>query len=188
MKMLAKLVWPLVVTVSASLSLDAGHRLEAAEASTPPERIGIYDSRAVAYAHFWSDAHQRELNDLSKAAQAARAGGHEERFKELDAALKKGQERIHLQVFSTAPVDDVLAGMKDRLAAVEQEAGVATLVSKWDGPELKKHKGARQVDVTDLLLREFKLDEKKMKVVQDVRKQKPLPLDRAQKLVREGKL
>jgi hypothetical protein len=44
------------------------------------------------------------------------------------------------------------------------------------------------VDVTDLLLRVFKLDGKKMKIVQDIRKQKPLPRDQAQELTRKGKL
>lgn len=188
MKPLARLWLALMVGMGASCAISDGDLLMAAETSAPPERIGTYDSRAIAYAHFWSDGHQRKLNDLSKAAKVAMAGGDEERFKELEAALKKEQETSHLQVFSTAPVDDVLAGIKDRLPAIRKEAGVATLVSKWDEPVLKKYRGARQVDVTDLLLREFKLDEKKMKVVQDIRKQKPLPLDQAQELTRKGKL
>jgi hypothetical protein len=188
MKLLAKLVRLWVLTISVPLSIGGGHRLKAAETNVPPERIGTYDSRAIAYAHFWSDGHQRKLHDLSKAAKDARAGGQKERFKELEAALKKEQETSHLQVFSTAPVDDVLAGMKDHVTAVQKEANVATLVSKWDEPALEEYRGAKQVDITDLLLREFKLDEKKMKVVQDIRKQKPLPLDQAQELTRQGKL
>lgn len=156
--------------------------------TTPPEPIGIYDSRVIAYAHFWSEAHQRELNDRTKAAREARASGQSERFKELDAALRKEQETNHLQVFSTAPVEDVLAAIKDRLPAIQKEARVSKLVSKWDEAALKEHKRARQVDVTDLLLREFKLDEKKMKMARDLTKQKPLPLDRARELARKGKL
>jgi hypothetical protein len=188
MKSPAILSIALMAGEAASSSMTDGGLLMAAETSAPPDTIGIYDSRAVAYAHFWSDGHQRKLNDLSKAAKAAKSGGQDERFKELEEALKKEQEKSHLQVFSTAPVDDVLAGMKDRLTVIEQEAGVATLVSKWDEPALQKHRGAKQVDVTDLLLREFKLDEKKMKAVQDIGKQKPLPLDQAQELTRKGKL
>jgi hypothetical protein len=188
MKLLPTLLWPLLVTIAVSVNMRDSHRLKAAETNVPPERIGIYDSRAIAYAHFWSNRHQRKLEDLSKAAKAARVGGDEERFKELAAALKREQETSHLQVFSTAPVDDVLAGMKDHVTVVQKEAGVGTLVSKWDEPALKKYRGAKQVDVTDLLLRDFKLDGKKMKIVQDIRKQKPLPRDQAQELTRKGKL
>ena len=160
----------------------------AAETSAPPERIGIYDSRVIAYAHFWSDAHQRQLNELTKAARTAKAAGQTERFNELEAAIKKQNETNHLQVFSTAPVEDALDALKNRLPAIQKEAGVTRLVSKWDDAALKEHKRAEQLDVTDLLLREFKLDEKKMKVAQDIRTRKPLPLDQAQELMRKGRL
>jgi hypothetical protein len=152
------------------------------------ERIGIYDSRVIAYADFWTEAHQRKINDLVKAAKEAKAAGQAERLNELDAALKKEQEQGHLQVFSTAPVDGILAGMKERVDAVQKEAGVSRLVSKWDDQTLKELKRAEKVDVTDALLREFKLDEKQRKVVEDMRTKKPLPLKEAEKLLREGKL
>jgi len=78
--------------------------------------------------------------------------------------------------------------LKDRLPEIQKEAGVSRLVSKWDEPTLKEFKRAEQVDVTDLLLREFKLDEKQQKVVTDLRMKEPLPLKEAEKLMREGKL
>ena len=83
--------------------------------------------------------------------------------------MKKEQEQNHLQVFSTAPVDQILAEMKERVAVIQKEAGVSRLVSKWDEKSLATHKRAEQVDVTDLLLHEFKLNEKQLKVVADMR-------------------
>jgi hypothetical protein len=62
------------------------------------------------------------------------------------------------------------------------------LVSKWDEKTLKRIPRAGRVDVTDRLLREFKLTEKQMKVAADLRTKKPLPLHKAEKLAREGKL
>lgn len=82
----------------------------------------------------------------------------------------------------------MLAVLKDRLPAIEKQAGVTRLISRWDDRTLQEYKRAQQVEVTDLLLREFKLDEKKMKVAQDIRKKKPLPLGQAQELMRKGKL
>jgi hypothetical protein len=153
-----------------------------------PERIGVYDSRVIAYAHFWTEAQQRKLNEMAKAAKEARAAGQTERYEALNAALKKTREQNHLQVFSTAPVDGILAGMKDRVDAIQKEAGVSRLVSRWDEQTLKENKHAGKVDVTDLLLREFKLNEEQRKVAEDLRTKKPLPLKEAEKLLREGKL
>lgn len=151
--------------------------VRAVETNATPERIGVYDSRAVAYAHFWTEAHQREINEKARAAKDAKAAGETARYEELSAALKKEQERIHVQVFSTAPVDDVLTTMKERLALIRKEARVSRFVSKWD-KTLKDHNRAEQVEVTDLMLREFKLNEKQTRVLEDIRKQQPLPLDK----------
>ena len=89
----------------------------AAETKPASERIGIYDSRVVAYAHFWTEPHQRDLNERAKTAKDAKAAGQTARYEELSASLKQEQERIHRQVFSTAPIDNVLADIKDRLPA-----------------------------------------------------------------------
>ena len=102
--------------------------------------------------------------------------------------MKKRQEKNHLQVFSTAPVDDVLATIKDRVELVQKQAGVSRLISKWDEAGLKPFKSAEKVDVTDPLLGAFKLDEKQLKVVSDIRKHDPLPLAKAKQMLREGKL
>lgn len=178
----------MIVLAAMFAGLSFHNRLQATETNSVPERIGIYDSRLIAYASFWTEAHQRKLSDLVKEAKAARTSGETNRYRELDAALKQEQERGHLQVFSTAPVDEILAGMKDRVAAVRQETGVSLLVSKWDEKTLSEHRGARQVDVTDQLLRDFKLTDKQKKVIEEMRKQPPLPLKEARELLRSGKL
>lgn len=161
---------------------------EAGKSGPAPARIGVYDSRVLAYAHFWSEDYQRKLNELIKTAREAQAAGETDRLKELKSSIEKKQEQNHLQVFSSAPVEEVLAGMKERLPAIQKETGVSRLVSKWDEKTLEQLKTAEKVEVTDQLLREFKLDEKQKKVVESIRKQKPLPLEQAKQLLREGKL
>lgn len=175
-----------------AMSLFAGCEANAGNASSQTnsalQRIGIYDSRVVAFGSFWSEAHQRALNERMRTAQEARAAGDTNRFVELKAAVKAEQEKVHLQVFSTAPVDDVLAGMKDRVQAIQKEAGVSQLVSKWDEKILAEHKNDEKVDVTDLFLRDFKLNERQRKIVVDMRKKPPVPLEQAEELMRKGKL
>ena len=157
-------------------------QMHAAETNAAHERIGVYDSRLVAYAHFWTEAHQRELNERAKAAREAKDAGQTARSEELSAALKKKQQRIHRQVFSTAPADDALTTIKARLPEIQKEAGVSKLVSKWDEATLKQHSKADRVDVTDLLVREFKPGEKELKVIADLKGKKPVPLDKIDKL------
>ena len=171
-----------------ALTITSTFSSRAAESNAPPERVGVYDSRVLAYADFWSEPRQRKLADQTREAKAARDAGDTNRFQKLDATLKQERERAHLQVFSTAPVDEILAGMKDRIAEIQKEAGVSALVSRWDEKALREHKGAAQVDVTDRLLRDFKLDEKQKKVIDEMNRQSPLPLDKAQELMRQGKL
>ena len=171
----------LLLTAFANLCLWSAYA-GAAEIQAAPERVGIYDSRPVAYAHFWTEAHQREINERAKAAKDAKAAGQTARSEEISAALKKEQQRIHRQVFSTAPIDDVLAEIKDRLPEIQKEAGVSKLISQWDEAALKQHRKAERVDVTDLLVREFKPGEKQLKVIADLKRKKPVPLDKIDKL------
>ena len=152
------------------------------------QRIGIYDSRALAYAQFWSAGSQSSRQQMVRAAKDAKTAGDTAKFRKLDAQLKKVQEQSHLQVFSTAPVDDVLADMKDIVAAVQNETGVSKLVSKWDTKTLDQNRGAERVDVTDRLLATFKLSEKQRKVVSELRQKEPLPLSKAERLMKQGKL
>jgi len=160
--------------------------LFADETNESTARIGIYDSRAIAYAHFWSDDYQRRLNATVDAAKAARVAGATNRLIALEAVIQMANTTNHMQVFSTAPVDGILASLP--LTAIQQKANVSRLVSKWDEQTLRQFSSAERIDVTDELLREFRLTEKQKSVIADLRKKQPLPLAKAQKLMREGKL
>ena len=153
-----------------------------------PMRIGIYDSRAVAYAHFWSESFQSKLNEQMTAARTAKQAGDTARFKELDTALRQMQDQLHRQVFSTAPADEALAALKGQIPEIEKQAGVTVLVSKWGEAALKKHPHAEPVDVTGQLVREFKPTEKQLKVIADLQKQKPLSLEKCDELIRKGEI
>ena len=160
--------------------------LPAQETNTLPARVGIYDSRAVAFAWFWNDAHQRQLRELTQQARAAQAAGDTNRFQTLAAGLRRQQDEIHREGFSTAPPLAALAEIKDRLPEIERQAGVTVLVSKWDTAALKQFPRAETVEVTGLLVREFKPAEKQLKSISELEKNKPLPLDECNELIRKG--
>lgn len=143
------------------------------------ERVGTYDSRLVAFAAFWDDTNQARLNALIQEARTAREKGDRDRFKSLDRQLSARQHDLHMQVFSTAPIDEVLAGLKDRLPALQREAGVSRLVSQWDEAALAGVPAAERVDVTDLLVKEFHLPVARQKHLERLKSAKPLSLWRA---------
>lgn len=154
-----------------------------------PVRVGIYDSRAVAYAWFWSAPVQHKLQEQMAAARAAKQSGDTARFKELAATLRQMQDEMHREVFSTAPADDALAAIKQRIPEIEKQAGVTVCVSKWDQPALKQYPDAEKVDVTDRLVHEFiQPTGQQQKVLSEMQKQKPLSLEECNELIRKGEI
>lgn len=149
--------------------------LRAGDTNAPRERIGVYDSRVVAYAYFTSDAHMRDLNARIKAAKDAKAGVETAQSRQMATDLKSEQKHIHMQVFSTAPIDDVLASLQSHLPEIERTAGVSKLVSKWDDATLEQVSAAEKVDVTDVLAAEFKPGEKESKMIESIKRAKPVP-------------
>lgn len=174
--------------LTAAIAAAGGVPVKAAETNAAPERIGIYDSRLIAYAHFWSETHQQKLRNLTDEARQARSSGDSTRFRTLKAGIEKEQEQNHLQVFSTAPIDGILTAMSNRVSEVQRTHQTSRIISKWDTQAVKQFRKAQQVDLTDALLRDFTLTEKQRKVIEDLRRQKPLPLDKAKRLVRDGRL
>jgi len=146
-------------------------------------KIGVYDSRAVAYAHFWTDEHQRELKEHADKLKAAKASGDAADKEKWNKIVWDERRLAHRQVFSTAPVDEILDQIKDRLPEIKKKAGVSVLVAKWDEKKLDQYKSAEKADVTDLLVAEFKFPqtEKHKKTLEEMKKVKPVPLDQADK-------
>jgi len=152
------------------------------ESNASAKRIGVYDSRVVAYAHFRTAEHQKQLKVKIDAGNAAKSAGDLAQFNKLSKEMADEQEKIHREVFSTAPADEAMGALKPRLAEIQKQAAVSALVSKWDKQALGSYKSAQQVDVTDMLVREFKLEPKQLKTVEEIKGQKPVPLEKIDKL------
>jgi ribosomal protein L3 len=167
------------VTILANVACASFARAGATdENSTSAQRIGVYDSRVVAYAHFWAPEQQMQLKEKADLAKAAKSAGDTAQFNKLSKEMSDLQEKLHRQVFSTAPADEAMTALKPRLTEIQKQASVSELVSKWDKQALRSYKSEQQVDVTDLLVREFKLDPKQMKTIEEIKKQKPVALDK----------
>ncbi len=149
----------------------------AAEPAAAPARIGIYDSRAVAYAQFWSPAAAAKRAEIIAEAKAAKAAGDTAGFDRGAKAMTELQRRMHEQVFGPAPATDAFNVLAPRAPALRAELGVDRLVSKWDEKELAALPAAARIDVTDRLVREFLVpDAKQQRVLESLKTSTPVPL------------
>jgi len=161
----------------------------AAETNTVAGRVGVYDSRAVTYAWFVSDAQMAELKKQVAAAKAAQASGDDAKFHEYSASLKAKQDQIHRELFSTAPAAEALAALQAKLPEIERAAGVSALVSKWDEASLNLYPAAVKVDVTDELVRALcQPTDKQLKTIESIEKAAPVPLEKCNELIQKGEI
>lgn len=160
------------------LTLGA-QRAPAADPRPPTVVVGTFDSRAVAIAYIRSAAAADYLRaqkaDVERVLGRARAAGDRELVAALDAVGPGMQERIHRQGFGTAPIDDILARIEQRLPALAEAAGVDVIVSKW--ALSYRAPGAQFVDVTDPLAAAFEPDAETWKVIHSIVATEPMAPD-----------
>lgn len=170
MKVIVRLIQvAAIIVITVLCAVKSG----AAETNAVPLRVGIYDSRAVAYAWFSSSNSLQSIAKMVREARAAKAAGDSKQFEEMRANLRRLQKQMHREVFSTAPAVEALARLDRRLPEIESAAGVSALVSKWDNAGLKKYRGAEQVDVTDRMVEEFRPTAKQLEMISQLEKSKP---------------
>ena len=172
------------VSVLAVTFATAVLRAEEPPATTPTNvvRVGTYDSRAIAIAFYRSPSFTNWLADLKAKHEKAKAEGNQKRVAEFEVEGKASQQLAHKQGFSTAPVDDILAHIKDQLPEIAKKAGVGPIVSKWDKAALAKYKSSDLVDVTMALVDAFKPDDRTRGIVMDSQKAPPIPLEEAENI------
>ena len=154
----------------------------ASNASAPKMRVGTYDSRVIIIAFAGTETFGKQQADFHAEYDKAKSAGDKKRMAELEAQAISRQKLLHKQGFSTAPVDNVLATIKDKLPEIAKTAGVQAIFSKWDKDALAKYKTAEQVDVTKALVDALNPDERARKGAFEIQKHEPIPLDQADKM------
>ena len=110
----------------------------------------------------------------------AKVAGDQKRVAEIEAEGAARQRQLHKQGFSTAPVDNILKQIEDRLPSIKQKANVSSLVSKWDEETLVRHPSADRVDVTMELIDALNPNARQRKSAIEIQKHKPIPMEQAE--------
>jgi hypothetical protein len=128
-------------------------------------RVGVYDNRAVAVAYGRSAFFEQEINAVKVEYNNAKTEGKNARMKELDGKMEKLQKKAHKQAFAAAPVDDILAKIKDQLPKVAADANVAVITSKVNFVNSDE---IEVVDITFEIIKPFKPDEKTVSIIKSL--------------------
>jgi hypothetical protein len=131
-------------------------------------RIGIYDSRAVALTFIKSELYAQVAANLESRGR--------------DSELAELKHQFHAQVLSTAPVDNILAYIKDQLPGIADGAQVDLILSKWDSDRLAIYPQVEQVDITMLLVDTFNPGKEQVKDALATMKLPPVSLEQAERM------
>jgi hypothetical protein len=154
-----------------------------AKAPTLTLRVGAFDSRAVALAYAQTaeePGYAPHFNRLMDEYKKAKASGDVNEARRLETQGHREQDQLHRQVFSSGSIANILEKIKDQLPGISQQAGVDLIVSKWD--IAYQIPGTQTVDITQAMVKPFHPSEKTLRVIQDLEKTPPIPLEEARKI------
>jgi len=135
------------------------------------QRVGVYDSRAVALVYFQQHAQERMHGLMQKRAEAVK----NEDEKEVARLEKQGQliqAMMHDRVFGKGSANEIMDEMQDAVRKIAVEEQLPLVVSKW---ELVYQSGNLElVDITDKLVGTMNPNEKMQEGVQEMRNTEPV--------------
>jgi hypothetical protein len=163
------------IAVFAAIILLFVFRNADAQKIQKPLKIGTYDSRIITLAYSRSDTFNLRLSTMQRQSQADIQGSDSTKKVEAAYRMITFQFLLHQQVFCTGSVSSVLAIVKDKLPQVAKEAGVSSIVSKW---ELSYNDPS--VEVVDLTMPIAKLFNPKgdfENIAKEIANQKPIAIE-----------
>ena len=116
-------------------------------------KIGIFDSRAVAYAYANSDMYKVEHQKTSKENTAMLESKDTAKWHEAMFNVCSENLLLHQRVFATGSAASILRKVETHLPALAKNAGVDIIVSKWELTWLDPN--ATLVDLTDSIAQLF---------------------------------
>lgn len=144
---------------------------------TPDEkvRIGTFDSRCVAIAYGRSASFIEYMHGLRAELKQAKEAGNDVRAKEIEQLGPTSQVLMHQQGFSTGTVGNIIEKIREKLPLIAEKVNVRLVVSQW---EVAHHDASVElVDVTNELVALFAPDAQTLKIIEEIRKSKPVPIE-----------
>jgi hypothetical protein len=171
-----------VVALGAGLCSLTLHPAAAQPGGPPKFRIGTYDARAVAVAYAHSEMNQKQVKEKMQELKDAEGREDAKRVKELKAWGESHQWLLHMQGFAGAPVENILAQMRDEVASVATAAQVEVVARKVDYADT----GVEVVDITAQIVKLFKPTEKTLKMIRELRNRPAMEMADLEQALKHG--
>jgi hypothetical protein len=138
-------------------------------------RIGVFDSRAVAVAFYNSKFSnvQQIFGEIGKRMKAAQDSNNTEEITNIQEEAKMRQAFIHEQGFGKGSVSAIMEMMKDKIIELSNKENLNVLISRWE--LVFTSTNAEVIDVTDKITDLFEPDERIKTILQEMKKQEPIP-------------
>jgi hypothetical protein len=135
-------------------------------------RIGAFDARAIAMAHFGRMIQDGALDDLYGEHKKAVNSGDDQLAAKLATKGHLMQKRLHRQMFGASRPDDALAEIKSSLPILADSAGVNIIVSVHD--MAFQSPSVEVVDVTMEMVKLFEPDQETLEKIRAVMEHPPV--------------
>ena len=137
-------------------------------ASEPKLRIGTYEPYILALAYYKSDMFKTRVNELVSQIKAAEADGKTELHKKLNTEGMVLQRQKRAQLSGRAPVDNIVAQMKDALPEIAQASGVVAIAANlaYHSPD-----DVELLDITDAMVGQFNPSKETLRAIKTMTKQ-----------------
>lgn len=137
-----------------------------------PQRIGVYDSRAIAIAYANSPTFNTSATMLSERMKAAKEKGDKKEMAAIEREATLRQAMMHEQGFGKGSVIGMIALVKDSIAALAARENVILVVSKWE--VAYNEKNVELVDLTEQVVEFFQPNERIRSMLKELPKNEPV--------------
>lgn len=138
------------------------------------QRIGVFDSRAVAVAYYnskFSNA-QEIFQALNKKMLEAKLKNDTVEIARIELEANLRQAMLHEQGFGTGSISGITESIKDKMVQLAEEENLSAIVSKWE--VVFSNKNIELIDVTEKVAGFFEPDEKIKAMVKDIIQTEPV--------------
>jgi len=138
-------------------------------------KIGVYDSRVVVFAYSRSVMFRERMKKMGQQSDSANKASDTVKIRELSIQAISFQHLLHLMVFGSGSIATITDLVKEHFPDVAKNAGVSMIVSKFE--LAYKDPSTEIIDLTDQISQLFKPTENIDKMVAEIEKTAPVPLD-----------
>ncbi len=136
------------------------------------QKIGTYDSRAVAIWYSNTEEFRKEMGAIFDGAKKAKEKNDTAELKKFEQKGQLTQRILHDKGFGRGSVAEILEKYKDKISEYSKKENFTALVSKWE--LLFSNSEAEVIDITVPLLKALGSDEKVIKMYDEMKRQDPI--------------